>query len=95
MLCLSGNPILVSAAASQQWDIVKLLVKHGANVNAKGLERKRALAYVFDAFVSKSRHNSEASQSVAKVAAALIKKGAMMGTEELTPLSAGTLGEQA
>lgn len=94
-LSLNGSPILVSAAASQQWNIVKLLVKHGANVNAKGLKGKRALAYVFESLVSKSRQNSEASESAAEVAAILIEKRAIMGTEELTPLSAGTLGEQA
>lgn len=31
-LALNGDPILVVAAASHQWDTVRLLIEHGANV---------------------------------------------------------------
>ncbi|KAJ0424968.1 hypothetical protein BJY00DRAFT_308856 [Aspergillus carlsbadensis] len=96
------DTILIAAAAARSWTTVSLLLDHGAEVNARGRDGKRALYYVLDAMTAhlhllvdtdgRPKIPTQAALDVDRVAVHLLERGAGIGFWELVPLSGGTAG---
>jgi hypothetical protein len=74
-LVLNQDPVLVVTAAAQQWNIVRLLIEHGANMNEEDRHQRRAMSYTLPCKFSIKTGRTEAD-AASKVMKLLIKKGA-------------------
>ncbi|KAE8332282.1 ankyrin repeat-containing domain protein [Aspergillus sergii] len=92
-LTLNGDPILVAAAAQQQWSTVGALLEKDVYVNEPGRGGKTALTHVLSSMRS-TTENPRKFENVSRILRRLVLKGAIFGRKELELCSNGTIGEE-
>ncbi|KAL3446939.1 ankyrin repeat-containing domain protein [Aspergillus insuetus] len=89
---LKGNPIIIFAAHSRRWDMVRLLVRYKANVTLRDRVGRRVLAYMLTALLAQwQRPTVEERLEIAEATALLLSAGAEVGEEELKAVSLSPL----
>ncbi|KAB8219311.1 ankyrin repeat-containing domain protein [Aspergillus novoparasiticus] len=92
-LVLNGDPILVAAAAQQQWSAVGALLEKDVGVNEPGRDGKTALTHVLSSMRS-TTENPRKFEKLSRILKQLVLKGAIFGRKELELCSNGTIGEE-